>query len=47
MSSYCESMMRNYPGGSMMGGSLSYGWVTGGASAPGWMRGGALAAFDR
>ena len=35
---------RNYPGGSMMGGSLSYGWVTGGASAPGWMRGGALPA---
>jgi hypothetical protein len=29
MSSYCESMMRNYPGGSMMGGpagGLSYGW---------------------
>jgi rusticyanin len=45
MSSYYESMMRNFQGGSMMSGStgsLSYGWMMGGTGAPGWMRGGRL-----
>jgi len=47
MNSYYQSMMKNYQGGSMMGGStggVSYGWMMGGASAPGWMSGGALPA---
>jgi rusticyanin len=45
MSSYYQSMMKNYQGSSMMGsstGSTSYSWMMGGTSAPGWMRGGTL-----
>jgi rusticyanin len=47
MSSYYQSMMKRYDGGSMMGGSTgstSYSWMMGGANAPGWMSGGALPA---
>ena len=47
MSSYYESVMRNYQGGSMMGGpagGISYGWMMGGTGAPGWMRGGSIPA---
>jgi hypothetical protein len=54
--SYYRSMMGRYlsgSGGSMMGGTASYGWMMGqagyqwmfgGSSAPGWMRGGQLPA---
>jgi rusticyanin len=51
MSSYFESMMGSYGGGSMMGGSQgsstsnpSYAWMMGGTDAPGWMHGGTLPA---
>jgi rusticyanin len=48
MTSYYQSMMKNYQGSSsMMGGStgsVSYGWMMGGTSAPGWMSGGTLPA---
>jgi rusticyanin len=51
MTSYVQSMVGRYSGGSMMGGSqgsstsdLSYGWMMGGTDAPGWMHGGSLPA---
>jgi rusticyanin len=47
--SYYQSMMGQYSGTSMMGGSFGsivghsgYGWMMGGLNAPGWMRGGTL-----
>jgi rusticyanin len=45
MRSYFDSMMKNYEGSMIMGGSagtVSYGWMMGGTRAPGWMRGGSL-----
>jgi rusticyanin len=46
---YYQSMMRQFEGGSMMGGSdnqmmgtQEYRWMVGGSSAPGWMTGGTL-----
>jgi rusticyanin len=51
MSSYYDSMMASYGGGSMMGGSRgpttadpSLAWMMGGTKAPGWMDGGSLPA---
>ena len=47
MSSYYQSMMKDYGGSSTMGGSTgntSYGWMMGGTNAPGWMTGGTLSA---
>jgi rusticyanin len=47
--SYYQSVMGQYSGSSMMGGSYGsivghsgYGWMMGGVDAPGWMRGGTL-----
>jgi plastocyanin len=47
MTSYYQSVMKNYQGNPMMGGpagGVSYGWMMGGTTAPGWMRGGMLPA---
>jgi hypothetical protein len=48
MNSYYQSMMKNYGGSSMMGGSTgdtSYSWMMGGTNAPGWMCGGTISSL--